>query len=118
MYKTIIAATACLLTASAAFAQSETAPRDVVPLQTIATKQGPKIHLVAVVDASGCKNLNGGLMSGAGTFVGGLLAHKAKSGMVGSALAGEAGKQIGNMHDKAQRCRQEINVDKAVMAGS
>lgn len=114
MRKFVLAAATAALAAGSVSAQSETAPQDVAPTQSFATRQGPKIHLVAVVDASGCKGLNGGIMSGGGSMLGGLLAHKAGAGGLGIRVAGEAGKQIGNMYDKAQRCRQEIKVDPGV----
>lgn len=74
----------------------------------------PKIHLVEVVDQSGCQNLNGGLASGGGTLLGGLVAHKLKRGAIATRAASEAGKEAGNQIDKAARCTQTINIEPGV----
>jgi len=93
-------------------AQSETAPADVVPIESVSTKAGPRIHLAAVVDQSGCKGLSGGLLTSGGMLAGGLLGHKAG---VNPMVTGQAGKMLGSMHDKAARCRQDVKIDPAVV---
>ena len=71
----------------------------------------PKIHIVEVVDESGCKGLNGGLASGGGALLGGLLGFKLKAGSVGTKVASEAGKEAGNQIDRSARCTQTINIE-------
>ena len=69
----------------------------------------PKIHIVEVVDASGCKGLRGGLGTSGGMLAG-LGVAKATGSGVGPAFIGKA---IGGAVDKASRCRQAINIDPA-----
>lgn len=99
--------------APAVHAQSETAPADVVPIESVSTKAGPRIHLAAVVDQSGCKGLSGGLLSSGGMLAGGLLGHKTG---VNPMVTGQVGKALGNMQDKAARCRQDVKIDPAVVS--
>ncbi len=86
------------------------------PSKTASSTQGavrslPKIHIVDVVDESGCKKLKGGLATGGGILLGGGLAAKAGLGAGGILAAGMAGEQLGGAKDKSDRCRQTINID-------
>jgi cystathionine beta-lyase family protein involved in aluminum resistance len=70
----------------------------------------PKIHIVEVVDQSGCKNLKGGLATGGGMLLG-ILGAKAAGTGVAPALIG---KEVGSQIDKKSRCRQAINIQPGV----
>jgi hypothetical protein len=74
----------------------------------------PKIHIVEVVDESGCQGLRGGAASSGGVLLGGLLAHKLNRGAGGIRVASKAGEAIGNKIDKNARCTQAINIQNNV----
>lgn len=80
-----------------------------------AAVHSPKIHLVEVVDQSGCKGLKGGLASSAGRMLGGLGAYKLKRGAGAIQTAGNAGERLGNEIDNKARCTQAINIQPGIV---
>ena len=95
---------AVALTAAPVAAQSTSsarAPTSIPSATMSAAAYQPKIHIVDVVDESGCQGLNGGVASGGGVLAGGL----------GVKLASEAGKQVGNQIVSKARCTQTINTE-------
>lgn len=114
MNRLCLTTAAVALTAAPVAAQSTSsarAPTSIPSATMSAAAYQPKIHIVEVVDESGCQGLNGGVASGGGVLAGGLLARTLKRGPLGVKLASEAGKQVGNQIDRKARCTQTINIE-------
>lgn len=114
MRRLLLTAAAAALTTAPVAAQSTIPVRSPTsppaPHGSAETYQ-PKIHIVEVVDESGCQRLNGGVASSGGVLAGGLLARTLKRGPLGIKLASEAGKEAGNQIDRKARCTQTINIE-------
>ncbi len=90
----------------------------VIALQTApsptAAAAKPRIHIVEVVDTSGCEGLKGGIATGGGKLLGGIIGYKANRGGEVIQAAATAGETAGAAIDKKARCRQAIHVQPGV----